>query len=383
MTDPKFMFKRAFGDRPNTLSNIFPNKTVGKNLIYLVSTIIVFGLIMLFSASSIKAYNNFGDSYYFLKHQIFSLILGFVVYWFFSQIDYHKWKKYAFFMLIFSIALLCLVFIPGLSAEWGKAHSWIKIFSFSLQPSEFVKITFLLYLSAWLESRKNIIQSIGPFLVVLGIIAFLMVLQPDIGTLFIIVLISLLVYFVGGGSIKHILFIILIGVLALIIIIHFKPYQAGRFKCLFDINYSQKNICYQVNQSLIAVGSGGLIGRGLGASRQKYLYLPEVSNDSIFAVISEELGLIFSTILIILYLLLFYHGVLIAKAAPDDFGKILAMGIIGWIIFQALINIGGMINLIPMTGVPLPLISYGGSAIVAILGAIGILVNISKQTIDS
>ncbi|MDO9399135.1 MAG: putative lipid II flippase FtsW [bacterium] len=368
----------------NILLGVSKDRAGDKGLICLVGVIIIFGLIMLASASSVASYNVYGDSYFIFKRQIFFLILSLFVYWFFSKIDYHKWKKYAFFMLIFSIILLTLVFIPGLRGDWGTAKSWINIFGFSLQPSEFVKITFLLYLAAWLESRKNklteITQGIGPFLIAFSVLALLMLLQPDVGTLFILTLTSFLVYFVGGGNIKHILFIVLIGILALAIMIHFKPYQADRFRCLIDSNYSRQDTCYQINQSLIAVGSGGLFGRGLGASRQKYSYLPEVSGDSIFAIIGEETGLIFSAILVILYLLLFYKGFLISKSAPDNFGKILAIGMVGWITFQAFINIGGMINLIPMTGVPLPFISRGGSSLMSALAAIGILVNISKQT---
>ncbi|MEK7557782.1 MAG: putative lipid II flippase FtsW [Patescibacteria group bacterium] len=368
----------------NILLGVSKDRAGDKGLLCLVGVIIIFGLIMLSSASSVASYNVYGDSYFIFKRQIFFLILSLIVYWFFSKIDYHKWKKYAFFMLVFSIILLTLVFIPGLRGDWGTAKSWISIFGFSLQPSEFVKITFLLYLAAWLEGRKNklteVAQGIGPFLIAFSVIALLMLLQPDFGTLFILTLTSFLVYFVGGGNIKHILFIILICILALIIMIYFKPYQADRFKCFINSNYSRQNTCYQINQSLIAVGSGGLIGRGLGASRQKYSYLPEVSGDSIFAIIGEETGLIFSVILVILYLLLFYRGFLIAKSAPDNFGKILAIGTVSWITFQAFINIGGMINLIPMTGVPLPFISRGGSSIMTTLGAIGILVNISKQT---
>lgn len=353
-------------------------------LIFIVGAIIIFGLIMLSSASSVIAYNTYHDSYYFFKHQLFGLVLGLAAAWVFSKIDYHVWRKYALWMLIASIALLLLVFIPGLSAWWGSARSWINVFGFSLQPSEFVKITFLLYLAAWLEHRKKklaeISQGIGPFIVILGAIALLMILQPDLGTLTIIALASLVVYFIGGGSIKHIVGIILLGVMVLVIMVNYYPYQANRFKCFFDPSFSKQEYCYQINQSLIAIGSGGFWGRGLGASRQKFLYLPQAENDAIFPIISEETGLIFSTILILLYLALFYRGYVIAKRAPDDFGKILAIGIVSWIVFQALINIGGMVNIMPMTGVPLPLISYGGSAMLVALASIGILINISKQT---
>ncbi|MBI4812460.1 putative lipid II flippase FtsW [Candidatus Falkowbacteria bacterium] len=355
-----------------------------KALLVTAGIIVIFGLIMLSSASSAYAYAKYHDSYYFFKQQLFGLMLGLVAFWFFSRADYHIWKKYAFWFLIFSIILLLLVFIPGLSTHYGKARSWINIFGFSLQPSEFVKLSFLLYLSAWLESRKGRLKEVGegagPFLAVLGIIALLMLLQPDFGTLSIIVFTSLIIYFVGGGSKKHIFIIVLAAVLSLMVMIKFKPYQADRFKCFTDSNYSSQDVCYQVNQSLIAVGSGGFWGRGLGESRQKFMYIPEVSGDSIFAVIGEEIGFMFSAVLVFLFIFLFYRGQTIARNAPDDFGRILAIGIVSWITIQAVINIGGMINFMPMTGVPLPFVSYGGSALLAALSAMGILANISKQT---
>jgi len=355
-----------------------------KSILITVGIILVFGLIMLSSASAVTAYAKFGDSYYYFKHQLVGLGLGLIGFYFFSRVDYHKWKKFAFAFLIFSIVLLLLVFIPGLSAHYGKARSWINVFGFSLQPSEFVKISFLLYLAAWLESRGKKLtdfhQGSGPFVFVLGTIAFLMLLQPDIGTLFIIATTSLIVYFVGGGRVSHIVIMILIGSIAFMLMLYMKPYQMNRFKCMADPSFSSNDICYQVNQSLIAVGSGGFLGRGLGESKQKFLYLPEVSGDSIFAIIAEEVGLVFSSILILLFSFLFYRGVMVAKHAPDGFGRILAIGIVSWIFVQAMLNIGGMISLLPMTGVPLPLISYGGSAIFSTLVAIGILVNISKQT---
>jgi cell division protein FtsW len=367
----------------NKLISYRGERETDKPLVFISAAIIIFGLIMLSSASSVIAYNTYHDSYYFFKHQIFGLLIGLVGAWFFSRVDYHVWRKYAFWMLVASVGLLLLVFIPGLSARWGSSRSWINVFGYSLQPAEFVKITFLLYLAAWLEGRKNklaeISRGLGPFLAVLGVIAFLMVLQPDVGTLTIIALSSLVVYFIGGGSIKHLVGIILLGLVGLAIMVNIYPYQANRFKCMLDPSFSPDKYCYQVNQSLIAVGSGGIFGRGLGASRQKFLYLPEAQNDAIFPIISEETGLIFSVILVLLYLALFYRGVVIAKNAPDDFGKILAVGIVSWMAFQALINIGGMVNIMPMTGVPLPLISYGGSAMLVALASLGMLANISKQ----
>jgi len=353
-------------------------------LVAVIFIIIAFGLISLSSASSVMAYSRFGDAYHYFKNQLFGLSLGLVAFWIFSRADYRIWKNYAFHFLLFSIFLLLLVFIPGLSANWGEARSWINIFGYSLQPSEIVKLSFLLYLAAWLEKRKkdlgDISQGIGPFMAVLGFVGFLMILQPDIGTLSIIAITSLVVYFIGGGHVKHIILIVLIGIIGFSIMIQFKPYQLNRFKCMMDPDFSRDDICYQTNQSLIAVGSGGILGRGLGASRQKFMYLPEVSGDAIFAIIAEEVGLIFSSFLVLCFGFLFYRGFQIAKHAPDDFGQNLAIGIVSWLTLQAIINISGMINIMPMTGVPLPLVSYGGSSVLAALSALGVLVNISKQT---
>lgn len=353
-------------------------------LILAASIIIVYGLIMLSSASSVVAYEKYHDSYHYFKNQLSALIIGIIAFLFFAKIDYRKWKKFAFGALVASILLLLLVFIPGLSAGWGTARSWINIFGFSLQPSELVKITFLIYLAGWLENRSNKLEDIhqgtGPFLIVLAAISLLMVLQPDMGTLFIIMVSSFIVFYIAGGSIKHLLLILGVSLLMLALIVQSNEYQKNRFKCLLNPQFDSQKTCYQVNQSLIAVGSGGIFGRGLGQSRQKYMYLPEVSGDSIFAVISEETGLIFGILLVLLYIFIFYRGYLIAIGAPDAFGKFLAIGIVSWICVQALINISGAINLMPMTGVPLPLVSYGGSALMAVLSALGILVNVSKQT---
>ena len=368
------------------VNNIFNTRghDPDKKLIITIGIILIFSLVMLASVSIVVAYTKFNDSYYYFKHQLFGLGIGLIAFWFFARIDYHYWRKYAFGFLIFSIFLLILVFIPGLSASYGKAQSWINVFGFSLQPSEFVKLFFLLYLAGWLESRgkrlNDLHEGIGPFVIILGIIAILMIMQPDIGTLFIIAVTSIIVYYIGGGRVSHILVMVLIGSLCFALMIHYKPYQMDRFKCMLNAKANQAGICYQVNQSLIAVGSGGLFGRGFGQSRQKFMYVPEVSGDSIFSIIAEEIGFIFSSLLVLTYFYLFYRGFLIAKHAKDDFGKILVIGIVSWIFVQAIINIGGMINLLPITGVPLPFVSYGGSSLLSVLAAMGIVVNISKQT---
>lgn len=367
-------------------------KSISKNeyhqpdyrLITVIFALLVFGFILLLSASSISGYAEYGDAYFYIKKQIFGLSIGILLFWLLSKIDYHVWRKYAFGFLIFSIFLLVLVFIPGISAEYGSSRSWINIFGHSLQPSEFVKLSFLFYLAAWLEARKgnldDVSTGIGPFVAMLGIIAGLMILQPDIGTLSIIGVTSLIVYFIGGGKKWHIAILMIFCFIVFAFLLQLKPYQMDRVKCFMDPQYSAQDKCYQINQSLIAVGSGGFWGRGFGESRQKFMYIPEVEGDAIFAIAAEEIGLIFGSLLVFLYFYIFYRGYLIARSSPDDFGKILAIGIVSWISIQAIINIGGIINLFPITGVPLPLVSYGGSAVVASLAAFGVLVNISKQT---
>lgn len=359
-------------------------------LIFLVMFILLFGIISLSSASSIVAYNKFQDPYYYVKHQLPFLAIGLVSFFYFAKRDYRSLRKYAVGFLLISIGLLVLVFIPGLGQHYGKAQSWIEIFGISVQPSEFVKFSLLFYLAAWLESRKKNLEEtkegILPFLFILGIVAFLMMLQPDFGTLSIISAISLLAYYVGGGKLKHIIYVMIIGGVMLSALIGVKiyksdsSYQLDRIRCAFNPEFDTKKACYQINQSLIAVGSGGFWGRGLGQSRQKFFYLPEVSGDSIFAIIAEEFGLVGSLILVFSYLYLFYLGIRIARGAPDDFGKILAVGIAGWIAVQAVINIGGITNVIPMTGVPLPLVSSGGSALFTALSALGVLVNIGSNS---
>lgn len=366
-------------------------------LLVIVAVIIIFGLVMLSSASLIIAYTAYHDAYFFFKTQIVFLAIGVFCFFVSSQIDYRIWSgKMALIMLVGSIGLLLLVFIPGLGKTVNGSRSWIELFGVTMQPAEFVKLSFLLYLSAWLAKKQE--RSLDgkekkrttQFFVLLGVIAVLMLLQPDLGTLFIISLSSLAVYFVSRAG--HMRQIVTIAVILFIVVFGLLQidkskipstrinHQLDRFRCLVNPDYDRKGACYQINQSLLAIGSGGILGRGVGESRQKFMYIPEVQNDFIFSIIGEEVGFIFSGLLVILFVLLFYRGYLIAKHSPDDFGRLLALGIVTWITGQAILNIGGIINLLPMTGVPLPFVSAGGSAIVSILIAIGILVNISKYS---
>lgn len=353
-------------------------------VIGIVAAIVVFGLVMLSSASSAIAFARYESTFAYFNRQLFGVVIGIGLFIITSRIDYHKYKEWALPLLMASLGLLLLVFIPGLAADWGTSRSWINIFGFSLQPSEFVKITFLLYLAAWISKQTKDLSDLhhgtAPFLLLLAFITVLLLLQPDTGTWVILMAVSLAIYFIGGGNIKHIAVLGAASIVLVVAAAQFAPYQLDRFRCFFDAGYSPNDVCYQVNQSLIAVGSGGFWGRGFGNSRQKFRYLPEVQGDAIFPIIAEEVGFVFSTFLVAGYVTLFWRGMRISQAAPDLYGSLVAIGIVTWFTFQAFVNIGGMVNVMPMTGLTLPFVSYGGSAMMAALAAAGILVNISKQT---
>lgn len=351
----------------------------------LVGILVLFGLFVLSSASAPLAYERFGNSYYYLKHQlVFGLLPGLALFMFFSLVDYHVWRKYSFLMFIISVVLLILVFIPGIGAEFGTSRSWIHFGNFSLQPAEIVKLTYLMYLASWLESRGHhrildVQEGLFPFLVSLGTIGLLMLLQPDVGTLSIIIAMSMAVYFVGGADLKHVGGITALGLLGMFILVKIAPYRAARFTVFLHPELDPQGIGYHINQAFLAIGSGGLLGKGFGLSRQKFQYLPEVMGDSIYAILSEELGFIFGAAIILLFVFLFKRGFMIARATKDKFAKFMVVGVIAWLGVQTFFNIGAMLGLLPLTGVPLPFISYGGTSLMISLAAMGIVANVSRS----
>ena len=346
--------------------------------------LIAVGLFMIASAGGPSGYAEFGDAYYSLKHQlIFGFLPGIAAIIFFSRLPYQWWRKWAWELLLVSIVLLVLVFIPGIGSEFGTSRSWISIGgSFSIQPSEIVKLTFLFYLAAWLERRgsgvKDVSAGLVPFVTVLGVIMMLMILQPDVGTMMVIALMSLAVYFVAGAPWSHLSMLCSGGMILLVVLIATASYRLERFTAFLNPERDPLGIGYHINQALIAIGSGGFFGLGYGHSVQKFQYLPEAVSDSIFAVMAEELGFFFSVPLIFLFALLFWRGLKIAAGTKDGFGRYLVIGIVTWITFQAFINIGSMLGVMPMTGVPLPLVSYGGTSLAITMGAIGVVLNVSR-----
>lgn len=341
---------------------------------------------MIASAGVAYSQTRFGDQYYFFKHQLFyGVIPGLIILYLIQRIDYHYWKKAGVFLFLASLILLVLVFIPGIGAKVYGASRWIQLGPLSFQPSEMTKLAIILYLAAWLESKgwsriRDFFEGFLPFLAVMGLIGFLIIKQPDAGTLGIIILTAMAIYFIAGARISHIFSLIIAGFAGLIIIVKMAPYRLNRLLVFLNPETDIQGIGYQINQALLAIGSGGIFGVGLGHSRQKFSYLPEPVGDSIFAIIGEELGMIGAVVFLLLFVILAVKGLKIAKNAPDNFGKLVAGGITFWVVIQAFINIAAISGLIPLTGVPLPFISYGGTSLVFLMAGIGILLNISKQT---
>ena len=350
------------------------------NLTLFLTTIglTIFGIVMVYNASVIEAFDLFSDKYHFLKLQSIWAMVGLAALISLTYIPLGLIKKIAPIALLINIILLILVLIPGISDVTHGARRWISLFGFNLQPTELIKLTLTLYLSTWLSSKR----SLWPFLVVLSLILGLIMLQPDLGTSIVVVLTAVLVYYVSGASLLHLLFVGLLGVLSGSGLILTSAYRKARLLTFLNPNTDPLGSSYHIRQALIAIGSGGLWGLGLGQSRQKYQFLPEATTDSIFAIIAEELGFFGSSLLILALFFLVYQGFKLAKLAPDQFTHLLAAGISSWIGIQVIINLSAMLSILPLTGVPLPFVSYGGSSLIVIMAGVGLLLNISRQTLN-
>ncbi|MFA5777414.1 MAG: putative lipid II flippase FtsW [Parcubacteria group bacterium] len=355
-------------------------------LLFSVFALLAFGLIMITSAGVVYSQSRFGDQYYFFKRQlIFGILPGLIACYLCQKIDYHYWKKISVPLFFISLVALVLVFVPGFGARLYGASRWLQLGPISFQPSEMAKLSIIIYLAAWLESRGNhrirdFFEGFLPFVGIMAIIGFLIIKQPDMGTLGVIVMTMLIMFFSSGSKLSHLFWMAIAGISSFFILVKIEPYRLNRLMIFLNPDLDPRGIGYHISQALLAVGSGGILGLGLGHSRQKFYYLPEPVGDSIFAVIGEELGIIGASVLVALFLVFALRGLKIAKSSSDDFGKLLGIGISSWVIIQAFINISAITAIIPLTGVPLPFISYGGTSIVFLLAGVGILLNISKQT---
>jgi cell division protein FtsW len=365
-------------------SNRFKKPKIDLILAMTTFLLLAFGLIMLSSVSSVISFENFGYTNFYLYRQLGWAAAGIAIWFLAQKIDYHIYKKVALPFLIVCIVLTLAVFIPGVGFYYNGAVRWINI-GFPFQPSEVLKLALILFWSSWFEdNRKNINSFKKIFLPFCGIVLFvgaMLVKQPDLGTFLVIAVTSIAMYFIAGARPVFMGSIFGGAFLAIAALIKAAPYRMQRLLVFLDPEKDPLGMGFHVNQALIAVGSGGWWGRGFGKSGQKYTgYIPEAVGDSAFAIIAEELGFIKILLFpIALFVVFAWRGYKIARNCSDLFGKMLAFGITSWIIFQAILNICTMVALVPLTGVPLPFISYGGTSLVMVMLASGILLNISKN----
>lgn len=344
--------------------------------------LLAIGIVMVYSAGSVLGFHDYGDPFYFVKRQLLFAVLGLIAMFLTMNLDYRGLRKYAKLGLIVCFALLIIVLIPGIGVVRGGARSWLGISSFGIQPSEFMKLGMILFLSFWLSKEDyRITHFTRGLLPPLGVICLafgLIMLQPDLGTGTVMFGAALLIVFTAGARIKHLAGLALIGVFAFVGLILAAPYRLQRITAFLDPWSDPLGAGYQIIQSLYAIGPGGLAGLGLGMSRQKYSYVPEPQTDFIFSILAEELGFIGGLAVLLLFLILIWRGMRIAMTIDDTFGSLLAVGIVGMVGVQVVINIGVVIGLMPVTGITLPLISYGGSSLTLMLTALGILLNLSR-----
>ncbi|HEX6208587.1 MAG TPA: putative lipid II flippase FtsW [Actinomycetota bacterium] len=352
-------------------------------LVVSTAALTLLGLIMVLSASSVEAYARFGSSFLFFNRQVVYAVVGSLAMAVTMRMRHRAWERLAGPMLLLSVVLLAMVLLPGFGTVAGGSARWIELGPVTIQPSEFAKLSVVAFGAALLSRRWHRIEDLRqlavPLLPVAGVVCGLILLQPDLGTAVIIVTSVFVLLVAAGARMRH----LLVGAFATgtvgLGLIYVEGYRWSRFVSYLDPWADPQGSGYQVIQSLIAITSGGPFGVGLGASRQKWQYVPNAHTDFIYSIIGEELGLAGMLVVLGLFAVLVYAGIRVAIAAPDAFSRLLAAGIVGWIGGQALINLGAVTGLLPITGVPLPFVSFGGSSLVVSLAAVGILASIARR----
>ncbi|OGM33256.1 cell division protein FtsW [Candidatus Woesebacteria bacterium RIFCSPHIGHO2_01_FULL_44_21] len=348
---------------------------IDKTLFWLVVLLCVVGILAVSDASAPQALAVFGDPYYFAKQQIVWVVLGFVGLIIATRIHYSNWKRLAFIVVIVCVVLLVAVLIPGIGSKLLGARRWISFGFFALQPSELAKFAIAVGIARLVDDKYPLHYVIG----FIGMICGLVMLQPDLGTTIVIAGVGVAQLFIAGIGITQLITLGALGSLITGFLILVSDYRRARLLTFLESSTDPLGNSYHMRQILIALGSGGIFGVGIGQSRQKHLFLPETASDSIFAVIAEETGLIGSFIVIFLLTFFVLRVMKVARSAPDNFSRVLATGIAFWFMAQTLLNLSSMNAITPLTGIPLPFFSYGGSSLVMILFATGIILNISKH----
>lgn len=360
-----------------------PKRSVDYLLLTLLGILLGIGLIMLWSASTVESQQNFGNFTYYFTHQlIYGIGIGLILMYVLSRIDYHTWKKFIPYALVGTFIALILVKIPGIGFSANGATRWIHLGPLFFQPAELAKLALIMYLAGWMSERdhaRGFWYSVFPPVLIIVLYCVLILWQPDLGTMISLGLTAAIMLFVGGIRLKYFAWLAGGAIVIMLGLIKLEPYRVQRITAFLNRSVDPLGIGYQINQALIAIGSGGWFGYGYGHSRQKYSYLPEAINDSIFAIMAEELGFIRVLIILLIFIWFITRGIQISFRAPDLFGKMLAVGIIAGIGAGVVINISAITGLLPLTGIPLPFFSYGSSAMIVTLAGCGILLNISRQ----
>jgi cell division protein FtsW len=359
-------------------------RNIDMTLLLVVLLLVAIGIGMVFSASFVTAHKYFGDGTYFLVRHIAWVAIGLVVLLVIARLDYHLWQRIATPLYVVTVVLLALVMVPGLGTSTYGASRWLALGPLpSFQPSELVKLAVIIYLASWITRVGGNVQKLTlgtiPFAIILSVSAGLVLIEPDLGTTIVLVLTAASVFFVSGANLLHGLLGAAIGCFLLINLVTNTGYKADRIEAWLDPWADPGGIGWHTTQTLTALGSGGFAGLGLGEGRKKFDYLPNAHTDSIFAVVGEEIGFLGTTLVLSLFLLFCWRGLTVALGAPDPLGRTLAAGatlLIGW---QALLNMAVVSHVVPNTGVPLPLLSYGGSAMVTTLAAIGLILSVSRS----
>lgn len=358
-------------------------------LLGIVTVLVIWGILMMASISVSFSQERFGNSFYFLLHQIGLGVLpgglaGFLAF----KMPLSFFRKWALVLLLINLFLLAIVFVPKIGTDFGDASRWINLGPISFQPTEPLKLSFILYLAAWLTSRhqkmkkedeKGFSQTLFAFLIVIGILGLLLYFQPDISTLGIIIFTAAFTYFLAGMPLWHMLLGGALGAASFYLLLRTATYRMERWLTLLKPGTDPLRMSYQIQQALMGIGAGGIFGLGLGMSRQKAGLLPYPMSDSIFAVLAEEMGFIGGLCLILLFLIFAWQGFKIARRVNDRFSQLTALGITIWITLQAFFNIGSITGVLPLMGIPLPFISYGGSALISELVGVSILLSISRS----
>jgi len=353
-----------------------PALSVEWYLFFLTCILCVIGLLFVFEASVAEAYASFGNQFYFVKQQAISFVIGLVGLGVGTLIPTVFWKKISPAMYALSVFLLILVFIPGIGFEVNGARRWIEVAGFSFQPVEVVKFGMIIFFANWMERH----QKLPPFLFLTGLPVALLFLQPDMGSALIVISIAFGLYFLAGAPWKTFLATGGAGVGLLALLIMVSPYRLRRIATFLDPESDPLGASFHIRQIVIALGNGGLIGQGIGNSRQKFSYIPEASTDSIFSIVAEEIGFLGCVVIILLFALFLRFAHQISRKPPiGTYDHLLAHGILIWLGMQVILNLSAVVALVPLTGVPLPFFSYGGTSLVMVLSVVGILIGIGRK----